>query len=94
MKAIFQTNENEISLDKLQNIVNQTANKEIKLQAEKIQYMMQELILDLQGEIVFDNNGKIAYKFIQFQTDRKESQWLRDKKENGNDLGKIIFDSH
>ncbi len=94
MKAIFQTSENEVSLDKLQGIVNQNLQSEPKLDASKIQYMMQELILDLQGEIVFDNNGKIAYKFVQFQTDRKESQILRDKKEDANNLGKIIFDSN
>lgn len=93
MKAIFQTNESEISLDKLQKIVNQSSQNEKNIETQKIQYMMQELILDLQGEIVFDNNGKIAYQFIQFQNERKEAEILRNQKENGNDLGKIVFDS-
>lgn len=94
MKAIFQTEENEVSLDRLQAIINQSGQKEKNIEAKKIQYMMQELILDLQGEIVFDNNGKIAYQFTQFQTERKEAEIIRNKKEAGDNLGKIVFDSN
>ncbi|TAG05656.1 MAG: hypothetical protein EAZ44_03170 [Cytophagia bacterium] len=94
MKAIFQTEENEVSLDRLQKIINQSSQKEKNIEAQKIQYMMQELILDLQGDIVFDNNGKIAYQFTQFQTERKEAEIIRNKKEAGDNLGKIVFDSN
>ena len=90
MKAIYLSDKISITIDELQNIVNEE-NKVEKLSEKTISNMMNELIIDFYGEIDFNQKGQTTYKFIRLREELTEAKRLREAQDTN--LGRIVFES-
>ncbi len=94
MKAIFMSEEGKITDNEFLKLVNPRESGEKNISADTVNYMMQELIKDLDGEIETNSNGKLLYNFVNFQEEKREAVILRQKRDDGRALGEVVFDSH
>ncbi len=94
MKAIFSQEEGKVTAEELEKLVNPRESGESNIPRETIDYMMQELIKDLDGEIETTEKGKLIYNFINLQEEKREAILLRQKRDDGRSLGNVVFDSH
>lgn len=93
MKVIYNSSEVEIPLQQLEQAVNTQGKTEEKLSPSDVESMMQRLIHDFGGEIELKNNGQVVYKFENLREEKQEALQLRERRESGKDLGKIVFDT-
>jgi hypothetical protein len=89
MRAIYQSDKEIISLKELRNVINQ-ANIE-KLSEDDVTRAMNEMIVDFYGDIDFDKDGQVIYKFTRLREEQREIRQLRG--EQNTDMGKIVFQS-
>ncbi len=93
MKVIFHDADKELPLSALEQAVNAKLAGEEKLSQKQIEQVMNDLILDLQGEIAVKENGEIVYRFDKLKTELQEAERLRKEKGFMPMSQKIIFDS-
>lgn len=93
MRAIFQHRQNSISPNQLTETANAQKKEEKNLSQKEVERMMAELILDLKGDIDYDTNGKVIYKFDMLNAELAEAERLRSERDAGRTLGNVIFDS-
>ncbi|SFE56304.1 hypothetical protein [Thermoflexibacter ruber] len=93
MKVIFHDSDKELPLSALEQAVNAKSAGEEKLSQKQIEQVMNDLIIDLQGEIDVKDNGEIVYRFDKLKTELQEAERLRKAKGFIPMSQKIVFDS-
>ncbi|GAB4128815.1 MAG: hypothetical protein OHK0045_23500 [Raineya sp.] len=93
VKVIYQKGaQKNLNLDEIVADVN-TENTE-KLTKAEVEKMMNDLVVDWQGEVVLNDNGRIDYEFRQLRYELDEARNLRqNRKDEGRNLGNIYLDT-
>ncbi|WP_020528980.1 hypothetical protein [Flexithrix dorotheae] len=94
LKEIYLSNQDKLNIDELTSLTNSRNNNEEKLEKEAIKMMMDDLIYDLEGEMIVDDQAQILYDFSRFKTDLKEIESLRAQRKLDNSLGDIMIESN
>lgn len=93
IKIIYQKGvQKNLSLDEILSEVNsENAEKLSKSEVEKI---MNELVIDWQGDVIINDNGSVVYEFHQLRQELEEAKKIRlSQKNRGADLGNIYMDT-
>jgi Ca2+-binding EF-hand superfamily protein len=81
-----------LSLDEILTEVN--AENAEKLSKPEIEKMMNELVVDWQGNVVLNDSGSVGYEFHQLRYELEEARNLRqNRKDDGRNLGNIYLDT-
>lgn len=65
-----------------------------KVSKEQVQKMMNELVVDWQGDVVLDEKGRTVYEFRQLFHELEEARKIRlNRKDDGKNLGNIYLDT-
>ena len=93
IKIIYQKGvQKNLSLDEILSEVN-SENAE-KLSKPEVEKMMNELVVDWQGDIILNDSGSIVYEFHQLRHELEEAKRIRlSQKNRGTDLGNIYMDT-
>ena len=93
VKVIYQKGVHKnLSLDEILAEVN-TENAE-KLSKPEVEKMMNELVVDWQGDVILNDSGRIDYEFHQLSYELDEARNLRqNRKDDGRNLGNIYLDT-
>ena len=94
MRALFQTSDPVISLQKLTQIANSSKSGEEKLDEATVEQAMKDFAYDFKGEMFLDANGKIMYRFEDFARELDDVDAIRaTRKHTDSDLGDVIMEA-
>jgi hypothetical protein len=91
-KVIFDNSPVPQTVESINSKVNGPGEEEI-LTSETISDIMQELVLDLDGETDVSEEGKIQYQFSRIRLEQEEASRLRTHGRIDRDLGDVVFDT-
>ncbi|MBX2842813.1 MAG: hypothetical protein KTR26_13665 [Flammeovirgaceae bacterium] len=94
LKEIYLSNSDKLNLEELTSLANARGENEEKLNKEEVQKMMDDLIYDLEGEMIVDDQAQILYDFSRFKIDLREIESLRKNRRPDNSLGDTMIESN
>ena len=91
-RVIYQNTLNSYATDYILRAINSAASEE-NLSADIIKRMMDELVLDQDGELIISDNASIEYTFPQINLEQSEVEHIRSSSRPETSLGQIILDA-
>ncbi len=90
MRTVFQEDQEMFSLEQLTAIANEKRKQEEILKPKKIKKVVDQMIIDLTGDLHFDDNEKPIYNFHMLDTEMKDIIVERSKRTGDRSAGNVV----